>query len=141
MDVFPERLKYGIVIALHKKSDVSNMVNYRPISLLPLFLKTFEKAICWRLNQQSEANNILATEQYGFRKVLATQHATVSLIDNIGMAWNYKIYIGGIFCDLTKSFDSVNCDVLITKFKCYRYRNQPLNVLNLTYQIGDKEQN
>jgi len=45
MDVFPERLKYGIVIALHKKSDVSNMVNCMPISLLPLFLKIFEKGI------------------------------------------------------------------------------------------------
>ena len=35
--VFPEQLKYAVVILLHKKSDVSNTANYRPISLLPFF--------------------------------------------------------------------------------------------------------
>ena len=41
MGVFPERLKYVVVIPLHKKGDVSNMDNYRTISLLPVFLKVF----------------------------------------------------------------------------------------------------
>jgi hypothetical protein len=43
MGVFPERQKYAVVIPLHKKGDVSNMANYRPISLLPVFLNVFEK--------------------------------------------------------------------------------------------------
>jgi len=42
MGVFPERLKYAVVIPLHKKGDVSNIANYRPISLLPVFLNVFE---------------------------------------------------------------------------------------------------
>ena len=59
------------------------MANYRPVSLLPGFSKVFEKAMYCRLNQHLQTNNILATEQYGFRKVLSTEHATFSLIDNI----------------------------------------------------------
>jgi hypothetical protein len=39
MGVFPEQLNYAVVIPLHNEGDVSNMANYRPISLLPVFLK------------------------------------------------------------------------------------------------------
>jgi len=45
MGVFPEWLEYAVVISLHKKGDVSNMADYRPISLLPVFSKVFEKSV------------------------------------------------------------------------------------------------
>jgi len=64
--------------------DVSNMV----ITDRFLYYQWFWKFLNNQLNQLLQANNILDTEQYGFRKVLATKHVTVSLIDNIGMAWN-----------------------------------------------------
>ena len=91
------------LILLHKKGDVLNMAVYRPISLSPVFSKVFEKAVCCRLTQHLEDNNILATEQYGFRKGLSPEQTTFSLTDNILMAWNNKIHIGGIFCDLCQS--------------------------------------
>jgi hypothetical protein len=53
---------------LYKKGDVTKMDNYRPISLLPVFLKVLEKVMYCRLNHHLQANNILAIEQYGFRK-------------------------------------------------------------------------
>jgi hypothetical protein len=37
-----------------------------------VFSKVFEKAVCCRLKQHLQANNILATEQYWFRKGLST---------------------------------------------------------------------
>jgi len=55
------------------------MTNYKPVSLLPVFSKVFEKEIYCRSNQHLQANNILATEQYGFRKGLSPEHATFSL--------------------------------------------------------------
>jgi hypothetical protein len=93
MGVFPERLKCAVVIPLHKKGDVSNMANYRKISLLPVFSKVFEKAMYCRLNQHLQTNNILATTQYGFRKGLSAEHAAFSLADNILMAWNKKFIL------------------------------------------------
>ena len=56
-----------------------------------------------RLNHHLQANNVLATEKYEFRKGLSVEHATFSLTDNILMAWNKKSHISGIFYDLTKA--------------------------------------
>jgi hypothetical protein len=75
------------------------MANYRPISLLPVFSKVFEKAMYCRLNQHLQVNKILAAEKYGFRKGLSSEQTTFSLTDNILMAWNKKNHFGGIFCD------------------------------------------
>ena len=80
-----------------------------------------------RLNHHLQANNILATEQRGFRKGLSTEHATFSLTENILMALNKKTHIGGIFCGLTKAFDCVNHDVLIEKLKHHGIQEWTLN--------------
>jgi len=48
----------------------------------------------FRLNHHLQENNILATQQYGIRKDLSTEHTTFSLTDNKLMAWNKKIPVG-----------------------------------------------
>jgi hypothetical protein len=67
-----------------------------------VFSKFFQKALFCRLNQLPRVNSILSTEKYGFRKGLSTGNTTLSLTDNLIMAWNKRIQVGGIFCDLTK---------------------------------------
>jgi hypothetical protein len=49
--IFSDHLKIAVVKPLHKKGDKFNIENYRPISLLTNFFKTFEKAIYSTLNQ------------------------------------------------------------------------------------------
>jgi len=64
--LFPTWLKFSQIIPLWKKGKKSDISNYRPISLLTSFSKIFEKVIFNRL--RNHLNNILAHEQYGFRK-------------------------------------------------------------------------
>ena len=117
--VFPDRIKYVIVQPQYKIGNWSSMSNYRPISLLLVFSTVLEKTMYCILNQHLSINNILATEQYGFRKDRSTEWAAYTFINGILQAWNSKSQVVGIFCDLAKAFDCVNHDILIEKLKYY----------------------
>jgi hypothetical protein len=71
--VFPSQLKFSEIKPLQKKGDpyrkkeTTDIIKFRPISLLTSFSKILEKVIYTRLYQHFNQNNILATEQYGFR--------------------------------------------------------------------------
>jgi hypothetical protein len=58
-------------------------------------------------------------EQYGFRKDRSTEHAACTLINGRLQAWNNKLQVVRIFCELTKAFNCVNRDILIEKLKYY----------------------
>ena len=64
--IFPDKLKIAKVIALHKKGATDDPANYRPISLLSVFSKIFEKIMHKRLYSFLEVNDILHPLQFGF---------------------------------------------------------------------------
>ena len=63
------------VIPIFKGGDETDPSNYRPISLLPLFNRFFEKVMYNRLRSYVELNGLLYNGQYGFRENMSTQHA------------------------------------------------------------------
>ena len=65
------------------------------------------------------SNNILAVEQHGFRNNSSTETATYNLINNISEALNSNKWVRGLFCDLTKAFDYVNHNILLSKLEFY----------------------
>ncbi|PNF13662.1 hypothetical protein B7P43_G16878 [Cryptotermes secundus] len=73
--IFPDRMKYSIIVPLHKKGALNNVANFRPISLLPSFSKIFEKVIYKRLLVHFQANNVLTNDQFGFRNKSSTTNA------------------------------------------------------------------
>ncbi len=103
------------------------MSNYRPISLLPAFSKIVERVMYSRLNQHFIVNNILAEEQYGFRNGRSTVHAAHTPVTGILQAWNNKLQVAGIFCDLAKAFDCVSHDILVEKLKYYGVNETGVN--------------
>jgi hypothetical protein len=103
--ICPEYLKYAIIIPCFKKGEKSQISYYRPISLLTGFSKIFKLLIFQRLKHHLVSNNILVSEQYGFRDNVSTESAKFILTDSILKAWNNKEYVAGLFCDLTKAFD------------------------------------
>jgi predicted nucleic acid-binding protein len=136
--IFPDRLKYLIVIPVHKKGDKNNVSNYRPISLLTAFPKIFEKVIYKRVTDHFLTNNILTKSQFGFIKIhqLQTQHINYNYYKNnynyiiILQALNNKTKCGGIFFYLEKAFDCVKKisyygvnDVFFSLIKSYLEKN------------------
>ena len=81
--IFPDKLKIGKVIALHKKDATDDPGNYRPISLLSVSSKIFEKIMHKRLYNFLEVNDILYPLQFGFRKKHSTQHTLISMTETI----------------------------------------------------------
>jgi hypothetical protein len=91
---------------LFKKEDRSNLANYRLIFLLSAFAKLFEVVVFCRVSQHFQVRNKLIMEQYVFRKGLSTIDAMHNCTYIIVQAWNIKTHTGGIFCGLSKAFDS-----------------------------------
>ena len=119
--IVPGHISYTIKIFTHnpniQKANNSEISNYGRISLLTSFSKVFEKVIYKGLYYYVNSNNILAKEQYGFRNNSFTEIASYNLINNILKALNSRMWVEGISCDLTKAFDHVNRNILLSKLE------------------------
>jgi hypothetical protein len=93
------------------------------------FFKIFELLIFQRLKHRLVSNNILVSEQYGFRDNVSTESAIFKLTDSVLKAWNNEEYVMGLFCDLTKAFDCVSHEILISKLGFYGVNGSILNWL------------
>jgi len=86
--------------------------------MLP-FSKILEMIIYNRIKTHITLYKILADEQYGFRDYTSTDNAAYNLLLNITTALNNKQIVGGIFCDLSKAFDCINSEILLSKLELY----------------------
>ena len=64
--VFPENFKTAVVNPIHKTTTPRLMNDFRPISLLPILSKIFEKIIAKKMMKFKNKNNILTDSQFGF---------------------------------------------------------------------------
>ena len=74
--IFPDILKIGRITPIYKnKGSKQNFNNYRPISILAIFGKIFEKIIYKNLYSFLTSQNLIYSKQFGFRKGHSTSHA------------------------------------------------------------------
>jgi hypothetical protein len=126
---FPNELKVARVVPLFKSGDARLVQNYRPISVLSVFSKIFERVIYIRLFEYLEKNEILSNSQFGFRKGHSTITALIVLIDKILAGFNKGDITLGIYLDFSKAFDTINHNILLRKLSKYGIRGIALDLL------------
>ena len=135
---FPDILKTAKVIPLHKKDSKLDHINYRPISLLSVFSKIYEKLIYSRIYSYLDKCNLIYSKQFGFRSGYSTNHAIISITEHIRNLLDDGEFVCGVFIDLEKAFDTVHHNILCDKLKYYGLRGK-VNDLLKSYLSNRKQ--
>ena len=120
----PILLKIADVIPIHKANERILKTNYRPVSLLPVLSKLFEKNMYDPIVLYIE--KILSPFLFGFRKGHSTQQCLMVMIEMWRKALDNKKIAGGILTDLSKAFDCLSHDLMIAKLEAYGFDKNAL---------------
>ena len=110
---FPNDLKKARVNPIYKSGNRNSFDNYRPISVLPIVSKIFEKCVYRQLIDYFETNKLLSNFQFGFRSRRSTEIAATLFTDKIRTAMDEGKYTGAIYVDLSKAFDTISHSLLL----------------------------
>ena len=127
--VYPEKFKISKITPIYKKNERINIVNYRPISLLPTLSKIFERVIHTQL--YTYFDELLSEQQYGFHEKHSTKLAAVKLVDYINHEMDISNTPEAIFIDLSKAFDMLNFDILIHNLQFYGLSGNSLALMKI----------
>ena len=129
--IFPSCWKKANITPIHKKGDKCDISNYRPISVLPISGKLFEKLIYSDLYNYLSSNDILDTNQSGFRSGDSCTNQLISITHEIFKAFdsNPTLEVRGVFLDISKAFDRVWHEGLVWKLKSCGIQGEVLKIL------------
>ena len=105
------------MIPIHKKNAKDIVSNYRPISLLPLCGKIFEKVIYDSLYEYIYKNKFISDKQSGYKRGDSTVKQLISITNEIHKAFDEGKEIRAVFLDISRAFDRVWHEGLIFKLR------------------------
>ena len=127
---FPTKWKDGKVTTIYKgQGSHDDKNNYRPITVLPLLSKLFEKHICNHLYDFLDKNALRHHLQSRFLKFHSAETALIRLIDQLFFNLDKNRSTGLVFIDYRKAFDLKDHDLLLTKLNASRICGHELDLL------------
>lgn len=115
--VLPKSWRLSVVMPLPKKSKPKNFNDIRPISLLPILSKVFEKIIARQLWIHLDKYNILPEYQSGFRAGHGCVTALLHILDDVIKDMDRGMYVALVLLDFSKAFDTISHDLLLLILK------------------------
>ena len=117
------------VTAVHKKKEKNIVSNYRPISLLPLCGKIFEKIIYDNLYTHIFGNKLISDKQSWYRSNDSTVKQLLSITHAIYKAFDSNQEIRAIFLDISRAFDRVWYEGIIFKLQQLGVEGEAINII------------
>ena len=128
--IFPSVEKEASITPAFKNEDRQIKTNYRPISVLNVFSKIFERFL---LNQMLPfTDNLISSFLSAYCSRYSTQHVLLRLIEQWRACLDQNKVDGGILMDLSKAFDCLPHDLLIAKLEAYGVEKAFYSYLCLT---------
>jgi hypothetical protein len=124
---FPSKLIEKQGVMLHQKNSQLEVGNYRPVSILPVVSKFFERAMYEQLSHYFE--NIFHPFLSAFRPGFGCNTALLKIIEDWKKAIDCNQYTAAVLMDLSKAFDCLPHDLLILKLEAYGLSKSALNLM------------
>ena len=126
--IIPNDWKSARVTPIYKADSKVDPSNYRPISVLSVIGKLFEKAIFNQVYTYLNENNLLSKYQSGFRPMHSTLTALIDTTDNWYLNIDDGLTNAILFIDLKKAFDTIDHEILLSKLELYGFKGVSLNL-------------
>ena len=127
---FPLEWKKANVVPVHKKGDKKCLKNYRPVSLLPICGKIFERLIFNEMFRFLIENNLISSNQSGFNPGDSCINQLLSITHEIYKPFDDGFEVRGVFLDISKAFDKVWHKGIIFKLQQNGISGKLLRVLS-----------
>lgn len=114
-NTFPNSMKKAIITPIHKKNCTEDISNYRPISILSVVSKIFERSATNQLVTYLEDSGLLNPTQHAYRKGHSTKTCLMEIVEYIQKKRDERKTIGLASLDLSKAFDSISHSHLLDK--------------------------
>ncbi len=114
--IFPSAFKRARITPLLEKPTLNPTLlgNYRPVSLLPFIAKTLERVVFNQVTAFLTQNNLLDSNQSGFRSGHSTETALLSVVEDLRLARTASKSSLLILLDLSAVIDTVNHQILLS---------------------------
>ena len=119
-ECFPDDFKLSHVILISKTAAPKELGDFRPVSLLNIFSKIFEKILKDQMLNFINKTNLLTSEQFGFTTNSSTEQAPTTIYDKFSDNLDNKQCTCAIFRDIKKAFDTI-CHRNLLKLNHYDF--------------------
>ena len=136
--IFPDQWKVSKISPIPKIKHPIESSDYRPISILPILSKVYEKLIMLQMVSFLEREELLSKNQSGFRKGHDTVTTCIKIKNDILKAMNRGEVTLAVLADFSKAFDTVDYEILVKKLHSLRFSR--LSLYTISSYLSNRKQ-